>query len=267
LEHIALHHVNIGVQDIDSARAFYTGVLGLREVETLDGRADSLWLEVGSSQLRLSAEPDHEPHPQPHFAIEVPDLDVAVASLRSSGVKAEELPTAPNGDRQALLHDPSGNLIEIRRSASHAALSRTGDDKQAIHDVVLRYCRAVDQRDFELLRTCFHRDAVARYSTFEGDRDGLVAWLRQILEGVVATMHVAANHYSDVSGDTARVETYTVSYAIGDEGKSRINGVRYLDRFERREGGWAIVDRTVAIRFSGRAPELRAAPALVAEPR
>nr|WP_213245328.1 nuclear transport factor 2 family protein [Gordonia pseudamarae] len=33
-------------------------------------------------------------------------------------------------------------------------------DRQAICDVVARYCRAIDRRDFDLLRTCYHPGAV-----------------------------------------------------------------------------------------------------------
>ena len=32
-------------------------------------------------------------------------------------------------------------------------------DEDAIKKVHLRYCRAIDRRDFDLLRTCYHPDA------------------------------------------------------------------------------------------------------------
>ena len=34
-------------------------------------------------------------------------------------------------------------------------------DKQAITEVIYRYCRGIDRFDFELVKSCFHADAIA----------------------------------------------------------------------------------------------------------
>ena len=48
-------------------------------------------------------------------------------------------------------------------------------DKQEIEEVVLRYCRGIDRRDFELVRSCYHPDARDRHGSFDGTVDEYVS--------------------------------------------------------------------------------------------
>ena len=48
------------------------------------------------------------------FAIQVADLDAAVAELRAGGVDVGD-PAPVGTGRQAFLHDPSGNMIELHQ--------------------------------------------------------------------------------------------------------------------------------------------------------
>ena len=41
-------------------------------------------------------------------------------------------------------------------------------DRQAIHDVILRYCRGVDRMDRELLLAAYHSDAIDDHGLFVG---------------------------------------------------------------------------------------------------
>jgi hypothetical protein len=54
----------------------------------------------------------------------------------------------------------------------------------------------------------------------------------------------------EVDGDRARAETYAVVYhrmkKDDGTGKDDVWGVRYVDRFERRDGAWRIAYRVVA---------------------
>jgi len=107
-----VHHVSLNVSDVDSAIRFYVDVLGL---EMRDDRPDfsfgGAWLDVGDQQIHLIAAPSPEDHGQ-HVALRVEDLDTAIAELRVIGVPVSDA-SAVGQARQAFLHDPSGNLVEL----------------------------------------------------------------------------------------------------------------------------------------------------------
>jgi hypothetical protein len=120
-------------------------------------------------------------------------------------------------------------------------------DKQAIHEVVLRYCRGIDRMDEAMVRSCYHPDATDTHGAFDGTIDEFVVWAFRLLGRYAATMHLVANHLSTVAGDAAVAETYGISHHRSDDPDPRRNltvGFRYLDRLERREGGpWRIARR------------------------
>ncbi len=109
---LGLHHVSINVRDVAEAVDFYRDVMGFpvrsdRAAFSFDGA----WLDVGDRQLHLLDKPVPEAVGQ-HFALRVEDIDAAVAELRERGVAVSD-PVAVNLSRQAFLHDPSGNLVEL----------------------------------------------------------------------------------------------------------------------------------------------------------
>jgi hypothetical protein len=131
-------------------------------------------------------------------------------------------------------------------------------DRQAIADVVLRYCRGIDRLDLELVRDCYFADATDEHGPFTGTRDEYVDWVAGILTRFTGTMHVVANQLIELDEggddhivDTARCETYGVAYHWGDppddHRRNFTTGFRYVDRFARRDGEWRIA-RRVAVR-------------------
>jgi len=124
-------------------------------------------------------------------------------------------------------------------------------DRQAITDVVLRYCRGIDRLDLELVRDCYHADATDEHGSFTGTRDEYVEWVAGVLMRFTGTMHVVANQLIEVDGDTAHCESYGVAYHWGDppddHRRNFSTGFRYVDRFARRDGTWRIA-RRVAVR-------------------
>lgn len=120
-------------------------------------------------------------------------------------------------------------------------------DKQAITEVVLRYCRGVDRLDMALVRSCYHDDGVDHHTGFDGPADDYVAWLDKVLRHLGGTMHMIGNCLVEVDQDRARSETYGTAHHWGEPYDDRsINfttGFRYVDRFERRDGQWRIAER------------------------
>jgi hypothetical protein len=135
-----------------------------------------------------------------------------------------------------------------------------------IKDIQVRYCRACDRMDFELLRSCFHPDAVTEYGFFGGTVDSFIASAKQALPHFVGTTHNTGNQCVDVDGDTAWAEHYTVAthrIAADDLGPERdfVTAVRYVDRMECRGGDWRIARRVLVLDW------IRSDPVVSYEPR
>ena len=123
-----------------------------------------------------------------------------------------------------------------------------------IKDVHLRYCRANDRRDEELMRACFHPDAVIELHK-ELDVNTFIALGREILSKYTVTWHNTGNQLVEVRGDAAWAEHYTISshrIAADENGPERdwIAHGRYVDRMERRNGEWRIVRRKMVVDYT-----------------
>lgn len=132
-----------------------------------------------------------------------------------------------------------------------------------IKDALQSYCRGIDRRDFDLVRSVYHMDAEDFHGPYNGNIDGLIEWMMRRHEGVAQSMHMLGNCLIQWDGDTtALVETYCVTYqklklgsesstsdvglAVGGSGQQTQVRCRYLDRFENRDGSWKIAKRVVA---------------------
>lgn len=118
-------------------------------------------------------------------------------------------------------------------------------DRQAIHDCIARYGRGVDRFDRELILSAFHADALDEHGKFVGKREEFADWaLAQHSKAHLSTQHCLMNHRCELDGNTAHAETYFMFVSMNKEGKPlNLNGGRYVDRLEKREGVWGIVAR------------------------
>lgn len=112
----AIDHVQLGMPagGEDAARAFYDGVLGLREVPKppeLAGRG-GVWFAAGGVAVHLGVERDHHAGSRAHPAFVVDDLIELRATIAGLGVDIEDddsgLPVA-----RCYIRDPFGNRIEL----------------------------------------------------------------------------------------------------------------------------------------------------------
>ena len=123
-------------------------------------------------------------------------------------------------------------------------------DKQSIGEVLMRYCRAIDRRDADLMRRVYWPDAVDDHAVFKGNVEEFIAYSFPFMEGVVSA-HAITNILIDLCGaDSAFSECYFSAFHDfpADQGRfERTVGGRYLDLHERRNGEWRIKSRTLAI--------------------
>lgn len=125
--------------------------------------------------------------------------------------------------------------------------------ERAIERALLTYCRGIDRRDAELVRSVYHDDAVDDHGgAFIGGPDAFVAWVMPHLLHFTSTMHTLQNILidADVAAGTARVESYCVAHHVrlNPDGEPFMDvfACRYVDRFEQRPGnGWRIAHRIV----------------------
>jgi hypothetical protein len=123
-------------------------------------------------------------------------------------------------------------------------------DKQALVELVYGYCRACDRRDFALVRTLYHDDAIDDHGAmFRGTADEYVAWLPGVMANFEATVHSITNTLFVVRGEEAQGEIYTHAYhrTAAPDAREIIIGGRYLDRYARRAGHWKFLHRSLAL--------------------
>ena len=123
-------------------------------------------------------------------------------------------------------------------------------DKQALLEVVTRYCRAVDRCDAELLLSVYHEDAWDDRGTFKGRPTEFLARLQELMMNQEKTpgpvQHTITNALFEVDGDVAYGETY-VEARVVQHGEVERGMARYVDRFERRNNEWRIAHRRVIL--------------------
>ena len=115
-------------------------------------------------------------------------------------------------------------------------------DKIEIHELLARYARGVDSKDWELWRSVFTPDAALDYSSagvISGSRDEVAAWFEQGLSGVPMTQHFISNVEIELDGDRAKVTAmfYNPMQLPGMSSLSYCGGYYHHDMV-RTSGGW-----------------------------
>ena len=130
--------------------------------------------------------------------------------------------------------------------------------RTAIEDQLKRFARAVDRQDWALARELYHDDAFDDHGFFKGPPDAFLAHIAKQHEVQEHSMHFNTNVLIEFqSTERAFVETYVLVLQRFKE-KRVTASARYLDRFERRDGRWAVVHRTLV--FGDMASEPLAQP-------
>ena len=124
-------------------------------------------------------------------------------------------------------------------------------DRQAIHDVMMRYARGVDRSDLAMVESCYHPGATDDHGSFKGTVEEFMLWLPEQLEAFDSLMHFIGNMLIELDGDAAHVETYCVSYhRLKGQDVDTLFGLRYVDRFEKRNDEWRIATRRIVAEWN-----------------
>jgi hypothetical protein len=123
-------------------------------------------------------------------------------------------------------------------------------DESAIRSIHVRYCRGVDRRDWDLVRSCYHEDAVEDHGRFSGRASEFVSWAASQMSPDEPTTHFVGNQSIEIDGSLAWCESYTRachrrSASDGWPAGDWILNLRYVDRLERRDDVWRIANRLV----------------------
>lgn len=138
------------------------------------------------------------------------------------------------------------------------ALVREMKDRQEIHDCIMRYCRGIDRLDRAMLLSAYHPDGLDDHGTFVGPVDKFADYVFDLhTTHQHRTQHHITNHRCEIAGNVAHTESYYMFRSLNKAPPLYTTATgRYLDRLEKRDGVWGIVDRVclVEIRNESWAP-------------
>ena len=120
-----MNHFTVLTHDLDATRAFYVGILGLKEGYRPPLGFPGTWLYSGErAVLHVVA---GRPIPNPpagvldHMAFSASDLPGTTAKLKSSGIKYDLRKQPDSGVWQLFCFDPSGARVELDFAATETA--------------------------------------------------------------------------------------------------------------------------------------------------
>jgi hypothetical protein len=115
--------------------------------------------------------------------------------------------------------------------------------KQAITEVLYRYCYAVDRMDPDLGSRIWHQDGLAHYEgIFEGTGAACIDSIFEQHKMCDATSHQLTNMLIEVDQERASSESYVTACVRAGNIDVVVRG-RYMDTWSRRAGEWRIDER------------------------
>ncbi|HJP67352.1 MAG TPA: nuclear transport factor 2 family protein, partial [Sphingomicrobium sp.] len=130
-------------------------------------------------------------------------------------------------------------------------------NKFKIQEQLHRWSRGADRNDTDVMNSVFHPDANINYKYRTGTVGEFIPWVFEFHLTLVATAHILFNLLIRLDGENAYSEV-GVDCRIRYEGESGLTDfsslARYLDRWERRNGVWKIIDRVSVLDSYGTLP-------------
>jgi ketosteroid isomerase-like protein len=146
------------------------------------------------------------------------------------------------------------NRLAARREADLEALLA----RAAIREVLASFARGADRADGDLLRSCYHADAIEDHAgSFVGRAHEYVDLAVPRLRASGVTQHFLGSSHIELQGDVAHVETCILTFVrLAHDGQKidSFTGARLLDRFERRADEWKIAHRRIVLDWNRDTP-------------
>jgi 3-phenylpropionate/cinnamic acid dioxygenase small subunit len=123
-------------------------------------------------------------------------------------------------------------------------------DRIEINDLLIRYTKAIDQKDWKLLDTVFMPDAEVDYVSsggIKGSYPEARAWLEKALAIFPVTVHYVTNSEVTLQGDRAAARTAVYNPMFFEKPDGAMHhfavGAFYVDELVRTKDGWRIAKR------------------------
>jgi hypothetical protein len=131
-------------------------------------------------------------------------------------------------------------------------------DRVLVEDVLLRYCSAIDVKDYVTMRSLFTDDVRGQYGTLvvEG-ADNLIAWIDRATTTKTWQHHLLSVYHIDfVSPTEARALTYHTSHQTDSTVPGEASRIiaRYHDIVRKVDGQWKIADKVMEIGWTDSFP-------------
>jgi 3-phenylpropionate/cinnamic acid dioxygenase small subunit len=151
--------------------------------------------------------------------------------------EASSTTSRPARDTDAMNRGDNGMTLSLQEIS----------DRLEIEELLVRYCYAVDDRDWNAYRNIFTSDAVLDDTVTGGIRSGVeehVTYMQRALSKILISQHAISTILIEVRGDDANVRVHCSCPMVVDigEGKRHVffQGLWYRDRVVRTPNGWRI---------------------------
>jgi hypothetical protein len=132
-------------------------------------------------------------------------------------------------------------------------------DREAIRDCLARFSRAIDRVDFGRSQDLYWSGGTDDHGGFFlGPFEDYFTLAEEVLGKLDVTQHILGNCLIEIRGSTASTETYVVAYhGLTENGRTLnyVGGARYLDKFEKRQDEWRIINRVLVIDWMKNIPD------------
>ena len=131
--------------------------------------------------------------------------------------------------------------------------AEVGSDRDALLDLTIAYCWALDSRSFDELDDVFLPDATADLGRRLVGRPAIKELIRTALVPLDVSQHTVSTHQFGVDGDRATGRCYLHAQHVAGGGQFVVAG-RYEDRYRRTPDGWRIEHRTLTVMWTAGDP-------------